>query len=242
MAHYRMTVSYDGTDYSGWQRQPNRLTIQGELEKALHRFRERPVGVNGSGRTDAGVHALGQVAHFQAELSLGDDELRRALNGQLPGDIRVTSLERTHPDFHARKSARSKIYRYRIVNSPGISPFDMRYALHFPRPLDLPAMRRGAALFVREADFTPFSSNRLLYPVRRVLRSEITRAGEEVHFTVEATGFLKYMVRTMMGTLLEIGTGRLLPEGIDALFKRRTRSLGSPTAPPRGLCLMTVKY
>lgn len=242
MVNYKIIVSYDGTEYFGWQRQPDRRTIQGEIEKALFRFRERPVTVFGSGRTDAGVHALGQTAHFQADLSLEDEELLRALNGQLPGDIRVGALERVGLDFHARKSARSKIYRYRICNAPLISPFIMRYALHRPRALDIEAMSRGAARFVREADFTPFSSNRLLNPVRRVLRSEITRDGTDINYTVEATGFLQYMVRTMAGTLLEIGEGRQEPGLIDELFLRKSRSKGSPTAPPHGLCLMSVKY
>jgi len=242
MSNYKIIVSYDGTDYFGWQRQPDRRTIQGEIEKALFRFRERRVSVIGSGRTDAGVHALGQVAHFRADLSLDDEELLRALNGQLPADIRVASLERAPADFHARRSARSKIYRYRICNAPSVSPFDVRYVLHRPRSLDIAAMRRGAALFIREADFTPFSSNRLLNPIRRVFRSEITRRAEEIIYTVAATGFLQYMVRTMVGTLLEIGAGRREPGDIEELFRRRARSLGSPTAPARGLCLISVQY
>lgn len=240
--NYKVIVSYDGTDYHGWQIQPRKTTIQGTLEAALYRFRSTRIPVTGAGRTDAGVHALGQVAHFQCDLDLQDPQLLRALNGQLPSDIRIVSLERAAAGFHARKSALSKVYRYRIIQAPRISPFDVRYALHHPGALNIPLMRKAAELFVGEADFTAFSSNRLRHPVRKVTRSEITTTGDEITYTVEANGFLKYMVRTMMGTLLEVGKGRLQPEEITALFKRRTRSLTSPTAPAKGLCLIRVDY
>lgn len=240
--NYKIVLSYDGTGYHGWQIQPRKATIQGSLEAVLFRFRNVRIPVTGAGRTDAGVHALGQTANFTCELGLGDSELLRALNGQLPPDIRVVSLERAAPDFHARKSAVSKVYCYRIIQAPQISPFDFRYALHWPGPLDIPGMRQAADLFVREADFTAFSSNRLLHPVRRVTHSQIKKTGDEITYTVEANGFLKYMVRTMVGTLLEVGKGRMQPEDITALFKRRTRSLTSPTAPAKGLCLIRVEY
>jgi len=240
---YKVVLSYDGTDYHGWQLQPRKRTIQGTLEDALFRFRSRRIPVQGAGRTDAGVHALGQVAGFQADIGLDDAKLLQALNGQLPEDIRVLSLERVDEAFHARKSARSKVYRYRIVNSRVISPFDVRYALHWPGPLDVGKMKTAAGLFVREADFTSFSSNRLRHPVRRVTRSEIRTSGDEITYTVEANGFLQYMVRTMVGTLLEVGKGRVEPGSIEELFEHRTRTAGaSPTAPARGLCLIQVDY
>jgi tRNA pseudouridine38-40 synthase len=240
--NYKIILSYDGTDYHGWQIQTNQRTIQGTLEAALYRFRSARIPVMGAGRTDAGVHALGQAAHFQCDLGLSDAELLQALNGQLPPDIRIASLERAAPDFHARRSADSKVYRYRIIQTSRISPFDVRYALHRPGALNISHMKQAAKLFIREADFTAFSSNRLLHPVRRVIRSEIRETDDEITYTVEANGFLKYMVRTMMGTLLEVGKGRIQPGEITALFERRTRSLTSPTAPAKGLCLIRVKY
>ncbi len=239
---YKIVLSYDGTDYHGWQIQPRKKTIQGTLEDALYRFRSHRIPVIGAGRTDAGVHALGQAASFQAELDLDDAELLQALNGQLPGDIRVLSLERVDNAFHARKSARSKVYRYRIVNAGLISPFDVRYALHWPGPLDVGKMEAAARLFIRETDFTTFSSNRLRHPVRKVTRSEIRASGVEIAYTVEANGFLQYMVRTMVGTLLEVGKGKVEPGDLDGLFERKGRSRETPTAPAKGLCLMRVEY
>jgi tRNA pseudouridine38-40 synthase len=239
---YKITISYDGTDYFGWQRQPDKKTIQGTLENVLYNFLSKKINVLGAGRTDAGVHAVGQVAHFRADMKLENSELQQAINGQLPHDIRVTTLEKTGPDFHARKSALSKIYQYRIFNTRDISPFLIRYALYIPSPLNITKMKKAAAHFIREDDFSAFSSNRLLHPVRNVFRSEIRKKGEEIIYTVEATGFLKYMVRTLVGTLLEIGKGKLEPKDIDKLFKQKKRSLSAPTAPSKGLCLVKVKY
>lgn len=242
MQNYKVTVSYDGTDYHGWQRQPGKRTIQGLLENTLEKIVSKKVPVIGSGRTDAGVHAAGQVAHFKADSRLDDGEFLRAFNGILPHDIRVTSLKKVSPGFHARKSARSKVYCYRIFNAPDISPFVLRYVLHWPTPLDLAEMKKGAEMFVREADFTPFSSNRLPSPVRNVTHSEIFKKGKDLVYTVEANGFLRYMVRCMVGTLLEVGRGKLSPQKIQEFFKLDSRSRLCPTAPAKGLTLLKVKY
>ena len=242
MKNYKLILSYDGTDFHGWQRQPKKRTVQGTLEDSLTQITQKKINITGAGRTDAGVHAQAQVANFKASLSMDDDELFRALNSLLPQDVRLTSLERTDLDFHARKMAKSKIYQYRIVNSTNISPFIMRYVLHWPSSLKVQSMREAALLFIREADFTSFSSNRLLDPVRKVTRSELHKKGNEIIYTVEANGFLRYMVRTMAGTLLEVGKGKLLPEQIEALFRKKERSLASPTAPAKGLCLIKVNY
>ncbi len=238
----RLTLAYDGTDFCGWQRQPKVRTVQGEVEKSLAKLAGRRIPVVGAGRTDAGVHARGQVASFRSDLRLQDDDLRRALNSILPGDVRISSVRTVPAGFHARKSARSKIYRYRIVNSPLVSPFDFRYVLPWPGPLDFEGMAEAARLFVRKADFTAFSSNRLLRPVRRVMRSEVKKRGREITYTVEADGFLRYMVRTIVGTLLEVGRGKIEPRAIEDFFARRKRSLRSPTAPAKGLCLVKVIY
>lgn len=240
--NYHILISYDGTDYFGWQRQPEKKTIQGLIEEALSKIASGPIPVIGSGRTDAGVHALAQSAHFKAHISLENEELIQAINGNLPKDIRITSLKKVAPDFHARKSARSKTYQYRIDQSPSISPFLLRYALHWPSFLDVTKMKEAAALFVREADFTAFSSNRLLNPIRTILRSAVVAKNDEILYTVEATGFLRYMVRSLVGTLLEVGKGKIPPQAIEDLFKAKKRTLSSPTAPPQGLCLIKVNY
>lgn len=242
MQNYKIILSYDGTEFHGWQRQPDKKTIQGTLEDSLAKITQKKINVIGAGRTDAGVHARAQVANFKANLRMDDDELLRALNSLLPQDIRISSLVRTAPDFHARKMARSKIYKYRILHSPKISPFIVRYVLHWPSALNVNLMRRAAPLFIREADFTAFSSNRLLDPIRKVTRSELHKKGDEIIYTVEANGFLRYMVRTIVGTLLEVGKGKLSPEQIEDLFRKNKRSLASPTAPAKGLCLIEVNY
>lgn len=238
----KLLIAYDGTDFHGWQRQPRKRTVQGEIEDALARIAGRRTAVHGAGRTDAGVHALAQAASFRAELRLKPPTLLKALNAVLPRDVRVLSAARVSDSFHARSSARSKIYRYRIYRRPVLPPFLARYVLHWPHPLDEGAMERAARLFVRRADFSAFSSNRLLRPVRRVVRSEIRRRGPELVYTVEAEGFLRSMVRAMVGTLLEVGRGRLRPEELEALFKGKRRTLSSPTVPARGLWLVRVVY
>lgn len=242
MQNYKIILSYDGTDFHGWQRQPEKRTVQGVLENTLAKITRIKINVMGAGRTDAGVHAQAQVANFKASLTLDDDELLRALNSLLPQEVRVASITRVDGDFHARKMARSKVYQYRIFNSPNISPFIIRYTLPWPSPLNVKAMRKAASLFIREADFTAFSSNRLLDPVRKVFRSELKKVEDEIIYTVEANGFLRYMVRTMVGTLLEVGKGKLLPERVEELFRKKQRSLASPTAPAKGLCLIQVNY
>lgn len=242
MQNYKLTLGYDGTDFHGWQRQPDKRTVQGILEDSLAKITQNKIHVAGAGRTDAGVHAQGQVASFKARLSLDDEELFRALNSILPQDVRVVSLTKIDPDFHARKSARSKVYQYRICNSPLISPFLIRYVLHWPSPLNVLLMKEAASLFIREADFTAFSSNRLLDPVRKVSRSKISQKGDEIIYTVEANGFLRYMVRTMVGTILEIGKSKVPPQQINEIFRKKKRSLASPTAPAKGLCLVRVNY
>jgi tRNA pseudouridine38-40 synthase len=242
MQNYKLILSYDGTDYHGWQRQPEKRTIQGLLEENLGKITQKKITVIGAGRTDAGVHAQGQVANFKANISLKEEELLRAMNSILPGDIKVISLEKTEANFHARKMAKSKIYQYRIFNSPDIPPFLHRYVLYYPSPLKVEMMKKAAPLFEREADFTAFSSNRLLNPVRKVTSSQIEKKGREIIYTIEANGFLRYMVRTIVGTLLEIGRGKFQPENIEEIFKEQKRSLAGPTAPAQGLCLIKVIY
>jgi tRNA pseudouridine38-40 synthase len=239
---YKIVLAYDGTDFHGWQRQPENRTVQGVVEAALLRITGKRTAVIGSGRTDAGVHARAQVASFRAALKLGLGELLRALNAVLEDDVRILSLERCEAGWNARRAATSRTYQYRIVNSPLVHPFDFRYALHWPYPLNLRAMRAGARLLVRTANFDPFSSNRDLNPVRTVARSEICKRSTEILYTIEANGFLRAMVRTIVGTLLEIGRGKYPPERIEEIFTKKERALAGPTAPARGLCLIRVTY
>jgi tRNA pseudouridine38-40 synthase len=242
MQNYKIVLSYDGTGFFGWQRQSEKRTIQGELEAALARLAGKKVKVFGAGRTDAGVHALAQVANFKASLRLDDSELFGALNANLPEAIRISRLERVALEFHARRDAKSKTYQYRIWTAPQVNPFDVRYVLYWPHPLNVRRMAEAAKLFVREGDFSGFSSNRELRPVRRVSRSEVRKRGAEIIYMIEANGFLRYMVRTIVGTLLEIGRGRLAVEAIEKIFAGGKRSHQSPTAPAKGLCLLRVEY
>jgi tRNA pseudouridine38-40 synthase len=240
--NYKLTLSYDGTDFSGWQRQPRKRTVQGAVEKALAKICGKKLPVIGAGRTDAGVHARGQVANFKADLHLERDKLLRALNALLPDDVRILSIRKVPADFNARKMARAKVYQYRIHNSRLISPFIVRYVLHWPSRLDIERMDEAAKLFVGRDDFTAFSSNRLLDPVREVYRSEVKKKGKEIVYTIEANGFLRYMVRTIVGTLIEVGRGKMEPRQVEEAFRKRDRSLTGPTAPARGLCLVKVIY
>jgi tRNA pseudouridine38-40 synthase len=242
MKNYQIVLGYDGTDFRGWQRQPEARTVQGALEEALRRITGKRTVVHGAGRTDAGVHALGQVASFRGAFRLTDEVLLRALNAVLPEDVRIFSLAEAAPDFHARKSARSKLYRYRIARAPQPSPLDRRYVLHWPYPLKIGQMRQAARLLVRTADFTAFSSNRDRSPVRTVTRSELRRSGAELVYTIESAGFLRYMVRTIVGTLIEVGRGRMTPVQVEDLFRHKDRSLAGPTAAAKGLTLVRVDY
>lgn len=240
--NYLISITYDGTDYFGWQRQKDKRTIQGQIENALKNIFGIKINVMGAGRTDSGVHAKGQTANFKAPLKYDINELSCALNGHLPKDIRILFIKKVPPEFHARKSARTKVYEYRIFNSPKINPFVLRYVLHVPSPLQVDRMQEGASFFIREADFTSFSSNRELNPIRRVIRSEIRKKGNEIFYIVEANGFLRYMVRTMTGALLQTGKGKIPPKRIEDILIQKRRSKDAPTAPAKGLCLIKVNY
>lgn len=241
MPTYKLIISYDGTDFHGWQRQKEARTVQGVIEGALEQITGLRISLTGAGRTDAGVHARGQVAHFRANLSLAREDLWRALNAVLPWDVRIISLREVPDYFHARRSAFSKIYEYRIVNSRCLSPFLFRYVLPWPYPLDLEKMQAAAKLFVREADFSAFTPDPTRNPVRRIYHSELKKRGSLLIYRVEADGFLRYMVRSIVGTLLEVGRGRLHPEEIEKFFEPHPPQAG-PVAPAKGLCLVRVLY
>lgn len=248
MRNLKLTLSYDGSDFSGWQIQPQRPTVQGTVVDTLRKITQEKIWLYGSARTDAGVHALGQVAHFKTRTQIPAENLQRALNSLLPPTIRVCAVEEKPADFHARWHARAKTYRYRILRAPLCPPFAWRYVYHYPFPLDEDAMARAAPLFEGEHDFSSFGSwdpeEEDHSKVRSVFASRLERFPDqqEVVYTVRGRSFLRYMVRKMVGTLLDVGKGRLTPEDIPRLFEARDRSLGGPTAPPEGLYLVEVEY
>jgi tRNA pseudouridine38-40 synthase len=248
--NYKLLIQYDGTDFHGWQRQESDRTIQGELERVLGVLEGRDVSVIGSGRTDAGVHAEGQVANVVLAKSFTPEKLRAAINGNLWRDIRVMNVEYAAEEFHARFSAKKKTYIYRIVNAPVMSPFWRRFALHESNPLDVNAMQSASRLLLGEHDWTAFSAaqsdadNR----VRNVIdcgfeTSWDDRAGSMlIEFRITANGFLRYMVRSIVGTLLEVGLGTRDSDTIQTAMVNGDRTLAGRTAPPQGLCLHRVEY
>jgi tRNA pseudouridine38-40 synthase len=239
-----MTLAYDGTAYRGFQLQSEADTVQGRLEVALSRMAKAPVRVTGAGRTDSGVHAWGQVAHFDLERDIPEDAIRKGLNSILPDDIRILSAERAPADFHARFSARSKTYRYVLDRSEVASPLRCRFTLHYPYPLDQSRLDDGAARIAGEHDFEGFraASCRAKTTVRSCTTSRFLDEDGELIYEIAASGFLHHMVRNLVGTLLEIGRGKRAPDSIDRIFSSRDRTEAGPTAPAKGLHLMRVDY
>jgi tRNA pseudouridine38-40 synthase len=244
MRTIRMTLAYDGTNYHGWQEQPGQVTVQGTLVETLTTIlRERPA-VEGAGRTDSGVHALGQVAAFKTGRAMPLDRLHAALNSRLPPDICVTEMRDAPPGFRPSFEAVGKHYRYRIYRSPFKPIFEARYVWHWHRPLALEPMRQAARLLVGEHDFRSFEGRGSAREdtVRRVTRLDIVEAGPELHFEVEGNRFLYRMVRNLVGTLTEVGRGHRPVEWAGDVLTARDRMAAGPTAPPHGLCLMEVRY
>lgn len=239
-----LTLEYDGTDYVGWQVQPNGTSIQAVLERALGELQGEPTRVTGAGRTDAGVHALGQRASFAPRRLLPLRAYSAGLNGLLPADVAVRAAELRPPGFDARRAAQGKLYRYRIRPTPQRAPLTARYTWQLFRTLDLAAMRAAAAHLVGEHDFSAFRAAdcEARTTVRVVRRLELVAREGELQVEVEATAFLKHMVRNFVGTLAEVGMGRRTPESIPALLAGRDRTQAGRTAPPQGLTLVKVDY
>ena len=250
--NFRLTLAYDGTDFHGWQTQAgvqtSVRTVQGELARVLGLLERRRVIVNGAGRTDAGVHAEAQTASVQLERDLPIDKLHKAINGNLPTDVRVARIEEMPDDFHARFSATGKTYRYRIFNAVAVSPFLRRYALHEARPLDVDRMRDAARLFVGTHDWTRFScaQSDVASRVRTVRDVDVrstaheTFGGQLIDITAHGEGFLRYMVRGIAGALLAVGRGAIGEDEIRAALAGERRA--GATAPPNGLTLVKVHY
>ena len=248
--NFKLLIQYDGTEFHGWQTQDGQRTVQGELMRVLSLLDDRPVTVHGSGRTDAGVHAEGQVASVQLQREITPAKLRNAINGNLARDLRVLSAEIAAEDFHARYSAIGKSYVYRLVHGPVMSPFWSRFADQEARPIDLERMRECARLFIGEHDWTAFSAAQsdAESRVRRISDLVIISGWDErglcdlIEFTVTANGFLRYMVRSIVGTLLAAGRGEIEVDTIQRAIKEGDRNLVGATAPACGLTLLRVQY
>jgi tRNA pseudouridine38-40 synthase len=266
---FKLTIAYDGSGFHGWQAQPGFRTIQGTLSDVGSRITQDKIFIQGASRTDAGVHALGQVAHFRAQTGLPATELMRAFNALLPPQIRVMAAEECSPSFHSRWLAQAKTYHYRIYQGAVLPPFEYGRALHHPWPLHEAAMVEAARLFEGEHDFTAFSASsgseeddRDRSGVRVVYSSELRRAAiapaaqaiadavgsvaggdsHELTYMIRGQSFLRYMVRKLVGTLLDVGRGKIQVAQIAELFAARDRSMTGPTVPPDGLCLVGLEY
>jgi tRNA pseudouridine38-40 synthase len=243
---FKLTLEYDGAGFAGWQRQPaGQRTVQRVLEDALARLAGAPVRATGAGRTDAGVHAEGQVASAVLDTRLAPDALARALNGCLPSDVAVLRAEAAAEGFHARRDARGKVYRYAVWNAPARSPLRAARSLHHPRPLDLGAVRDATADLVGTHDFTSFraAGSAVRTSVRTLHRLDLRgEPGGLLELEIQASGFLRHMARNLVGTLLEVGRGERPADGMAALLARRDRTAAGPTAPGHGLTLVRVIY
>jgi len=250
MRNLKVILSYDGAEFSGWQVQPDANTVQGTLASAIGRITGEKVLPQGSGRTDAGVHALAQVMTFVTESSVPTENFLKALNDILPAPVRVLEVSEAPAEFHARHSARAKTYRYRICREAICPPFLARYVWHYPYPLDEKAMQRAAALVVGENDFTSFAAvdpergkdGAPASNMRTIFSSEWQRAGEELIYTVTGSGFLHHMVRNLVGTFILVGRGTLQVEDLMRILEARDRSAAGATAPASGLYLVSVEY
>jgi tRNA pseudouridine38-40 synthase len=244
MQNFKMTIQYDGTNYHGWQIQANGRTVQGELTRVLSMLDHRHVTVYGAGRTDSGVHAEGQVANFFVEREFEEWGLRAAINANLDRDIRVLNIQNAPPGFNARHSARQKTYRYRIWTADVVNPFIYRFVHHYRKELDAEEMLRGASALLGTHDFSSFTvaNSEAEDHVRTVKRLDICRDANEISIVVAANGFLRYMVRTIVGTLIEVGRGKRTATGVQEALESRNRSNAGPSAPACGLTLVSVDY
>jgi tRNA pseudouridine38-40 synthase len=244
LRNLKLTLAYDGTRLVGWQRQAEGDSVQGLLEDSLARFEGARVTVHGAGRTDAGVHALGQVASVQVTCDHDLATLTRALNAQLPEDVRVLSIEEVSPDFHARFSARSKTYRYQIRHGIIADPFERAFVWHMPERLEVDAMRAAAGVLVGTHDFSVFQSagSGVHDTVRTMTQSELDDADGRLTYVITGDGFLRHMVRAIVGTLVEVGRGFREIDTMLSLLQGSARADAGPTAPPQGLFLVRVDY
>ena len=242
MYNFAMTIEYDGTDFLGWQIQAEGRTVQSEIEASLHTILQEEIKVTAAGRTDTGVHAVGQVAHFRTSSSISLEKLRNGLNGLLRPDLVIHSIHEVDGDFHARYSATGRLYLYRILRRP--SALRWRYAWHVPYNLDMESVKRSCAMLVGDHDFTSFcQSTASLHGARCHITDLVWQENDdEIRLNISANRFLHHMVRTIVGTAVEIGRGRWAPEKMGEILEAKDRKVAGPNAPAHGLCLMRVTY
>lgn len=241
---FKCTVAYDGTYFIGWQRQPKGRSVEGEIEKALHLIAKTPIDAVGSGRTDAQVHALGQVFHFESQLPMDSDAWKRALNALLPKDIRIVRVEEVASDFHARFHASSKRYQY-IIHTGMYDVMQRHAMLQLNKPLDIHAMRNVIDVFVGTHDFTSFNATELAIiknQVRTITRFELETHGQKILIHIEGSGFLRYMVRMLVAVLIEVGLGKLTKDQCVTLLEAKDKTVFTKNVPAHGLYLMEVTY
>lgn len=244
MRNIKLTIRYDGTDYAGWQFQKNAVSIQETIQKALKKITGREANVIASGRTDAGVHAVAQIANFRTSSKIPLKNLRMALNGVLPDDIVITDVEEAKLKFHAQKNAASKLYRYTIYNKDFMDPLLRRVASKCYFKIDIARMKRGAKHLIGRHDFTSFQTkdSPLKNAVRRIEYITIKREGDLVYIDIEADGFLYNMVRNIVGTLIDVGRGKFTAENVKEILAKKDKRSCGPTAAAKGLCLIKVRY
>jgi tRNA pseudouridine38-40 synthase len=244
MRNISLIVSYDGTDYHGWQCQPDLITVQQALQERIEKIVNHRIKLFAGARTDSGVHAYGQTVNYFTDSTIELKALVRGLNSLLPLDIRVKDARVAGDDFHSRYSAKSKIYMYSILNSSLNSPFYNRYMWHIPYSLNVPLMHRTIKRITGSHDFSAFKKKDTLYrsPVREVLHAGVKKRGEVVYIVIEGTGFLRYMVRNIVGTLVLVGSGKITENDFKAIFESNDRDNAGPTAPAKGLFLRKIKY
>ena len=244
MRNIKLLIEYDGTNYHGWQRQLNAITIQEIMENMLFKITSEKTPIIASGRTDSGVHALGQVANFKIDSQMDDISFKKAFNSLLPKDIVIKDAVTVEDNFHSQHNAKSKIYRYCILNRSYSSAFDYKYSWLIKQPLDIDAMKESASFLIGTLDFSSFRSStcEAKNPVRTLHRLEIENTEDKIFFWFEADGFLKQMVRNIMGTLVYVGNGRFKAITMKKILENRNRTSAGPTAPPQGLFLVEVKY
>lgn len=244
MKNFKLTIEYDGTDFHGWQIQPDLPTIQSEIQKILSLMTRENIIIHGSGRTDAGVHALAQVAHFHSETDISPAQFQTALNQMLPPGIVIIDCRHIHRAFHARFDAIRKTYRYRILNSPVPKAIGRQYCWNIRQKLDIEAMEKAAESIIGEHDFKAFegTGSPRSSTVRNIEKAHFSRDEDIINFEITANGFLKFMVRNIVGTLADVGREKINPEKIKDILASKDRSQGGATAPAQGLFLVNVEY
>jgi tRNA pseudouridine38-40 synthase len=246
MRNFKMIVEYDGYEFSGWQFQPYQRTVQGHLQEKLERIFKKKINCIASGRTDTGVHSLGQTVHFKADTVMKPAQIKKALNAFLDRDVSIAKVQEVPLDFHAQYSVKNKTYRYTLLNRSYPSAFWRNRAYFYPYKLNIAAMKRAAAKIKGKHDFKCFQAaserSKIKNTIRTISQLSVTKEGDFIHITATSNGFLYRMVRNIVGTLLAVGSGKMTAQEVGEIIKSKNRKIAPPTAPSHGLCLMKVRY